>query len=57
MFVYSVVQYKPLKYMEYEYPWWGELIGWGMALSSILVMPGYAIYLIAVTPGTMHQVS
>ena len=56
VFVFSVVQYEPLVYMNYRYPAWGEGIGWMMALSSIIVIPGYAIYLLIVTPGNMRQV-
>ena len=56
MFIFSVAQYQPLTYMDYRYPQWGEAIGWMMALSSILVIPGYAIYIFAVTPGTLRQV-
>jgi len=57
VFIFSVAQYEPLTYMDYKYPVWGEVIGWMMALSSILVIPGYAIYLFAVTPGTLRQVA
>lgn len=56
VFIFSLVKYKRITYMDYEYPWWGDLIGWFMALSSILVMPGYAIYLFLVTPGTFQEV-
>ncbi|KAI0231970.1 Sodium- and chloride-dependent GABA transporter 1 [Lamellibrachia satsuma] len=55
VFIFSLVKYKRITYMDYEYPWWGDLIGWFMALSSILVMPGYAIYLFLVTPGTFQE--
>lgn len=54
--LFSFIQHKPLKYLEYEFPSWGEAIGWIMALSSIFVMPIYAIYLFVVTPGTFRQV-
>ena len=56
MFVFSVVKYEPFVYMNYQYPVWGERIGWMMALSSIIVIPGYAIYLFIVTPGNVRQV-
>ncbi|CAM1328965.1 SLC6A1 (predicted) [Pycnogonum litorale] len=55
VFIYALVQYKTLKYVDYLYPWWGELIGWAMALSSMLCPPVYAIYLFAVTPGTFRH--
>ena len=56
VFVFSVVKYEPLVYMNYRYPSWGEGIGWLMALSSIIAIPGYAIYLFIVTPGNVKQV-
>ena len=56
VFLFSVVSYKPLRYLEYDYPWWGELIGWMMAMSSIVVMFAYAIYSFVVTPGTFREV-
>ncbi|CAG0901579.1 unnamed protein product [Darwinula stevensoni] len=36
--------------MTYEYPWWGHLIGWLMALSSMLCIPAYFIYYYWITP-------
>ncbi|XP_019617655.1 PREDICTED: sodium- and chloride-dependent GABA transporter 1-like [Branchiostoma belcheri] len=54
-FFFSLVQYKRLKYVDYLYPVWGEVIGWFLGLSSMLVIPGYAIYKLAVTPGTLRE--
>ncbi|XP_075430575.1 sodium- and chloride-dependent creatine transporter 1-like isoform X2 [Ascaphus truei] len=40
IFLFHVVNYKPLTYNNsYVYPWWGEAIGWGLALSSMLCIP------------------
>ncbi|KAF7490813.1 Sodium- and chloride-dependent GABA transporter 1 [Sarcoptes scabiei] len=55
VFCFSLYQYKPLKYMNYEYPWWGQAIGWFLALSSMVCIPGYAVYLYCVTPGTFNE--
>ena len=57
VFTFSVVSYKPVTYMEYEYPWWGEVIGICMALSVMLVIPIYAIYIFIATPGSFRHVS
>ncbi|XP_077545010.1 sodium- and chloride-dependent GABA transporter [Haemaphysalis longicornis] len=54
VFVFSLVQYRPLKYIDYVYPWWGQLIGWFLALSTMLCIPGYAIYKFIVTPGDLR---
>ena len=56
VFFYSVIQYEPVTYLDYRYPWWGEFIGWLMALSSILVMPGFAVYKLITTPGPLQHV-
>ncbi|CAG0921057.1 unnamed protein product [Notodromas monacha] len=42
--VFRFATWVPTKYQNYEYPWWGHVIGWIMALSSILMIPGYFIY-------------
>ncbi|KAK2157624.1 hypothetical protein LSH36_188g09078 [Paralvinella palmiformis] len=55
VFLFSCIQYKPITYAGKHYPWWGELVGWIMALSSIIVIPIYAIYLYIKTPGTFRE--
>lgn len=57
IFIFSLVTYKPVTYSKnYEYPGWAILIGWCMALSSMLCVPIYFFYQLAVTPGTLRQV-
>ncbi|KAJ7380041.1 Sodium- and chloride-dependent creatine transporter 1 [Desmophyllum pertusum] len=55
VFIFSLVTYKPLEYDGYEYPVWGQAIGWIMALSSIMCIPVVMIYKIATTPGSFEQ--
>ncbi len=55
--MYSLVKYDRFTYKEYVYPWWGELIGWLMALSSILIIPIYAFYIILTRTGTLKEVN
>ncbi len=57
VFVFRVVTYTPIEYLGYKYPYWGEVIGWVMALSSILVIPFYMIYMFLTTPGSVRHVS
>ena len=48
--------YSPLKYENGDpYPIWGELVGWCLALSSMLCVPAIAIYLIAKEKGSFQQ--
>lgn len=56
VFIFNLVQWTPIKYMNYEYPWWSHVLGWFTALSSMLCIPGYMIYLWHVTPGTRQEV-
>eukprot|EP00057_Strongylocentrotus_purpuratus_P021617 XP_011676091.1 PREDICTED: sodium- and chloride-dependent taurine transporter [Strongylocentrotus purpuratus] len=45
IFIFSLVEYKPLKYNDvYVYPWWGYMIGWMMSLSSMICPPTYFCY-------------
>lgn len=39
----------------YFYPWWGELIGWFMALVSMMMIPTYAIYYLITTKGSLSK--
>lgn len=48
--------YEPLTYEDYVYPLWANVMGWLIASSSIIMIPGVAIYKIIVTPGTFVQV-
>ena len=41
----------------YRYPLSGELIGWGLCLSSILCIPGYALWYLLRSHGTLRKVS
>ncbi|CAD5119546.1 DgyrCDS8146 [Dimorphilus gyrociliatus] len=55
VFIFRLASYTPIKYGKYEYPTWGEAVGWLMALSSMLVTPVYAIYIFIVTPGSFRE--
>uniref|UniRef100_A0A8D0DJW5 Transporter n=1 Tax=Salvator merianae TaxID=96440 RepID=A0A8D0DJW5_SALMN len=53
IFLFNVAYYKPLIYNNsYIYPWWGEAIGWGFALSSMLCVPLTALYKFIRAKGT-----
>ncbi|XP_061166600.1 uncharacterized protein LOC133175501 [Saccostrea echinata] len=55
----SFSHYRPLTYKGsmgvYTYPTYANVIGWGVALSSMLLIPGYAVYHILSTKGTFKQ--
>ena len=50
--VYGLIAYKPLSADDPEkFPWWTDVIGWGMAGSSMIMIPFVAIYKIVRVPG------
>ncbi|XP_029665225.1 sodium- and chloride-dependent GABA transporter 1-like [Formica exsecta] len=56
IFVFQIVQYKPLKYgSSYEYPTWAEMVGVCLSLSSIIWIPAYALYYVIIMPGTFKE--
>lgn len=56
VFIGNLISYTGLENEGYKYPWWGELMGWLLALSSMAWIPGYAIWLYYNTPGTFDEV-
>ncbi|CAG5927688.1 unnamed protein product [Menidia menidia] len=40
---------------EYVYPWWGYVIGWLLALSSMVCIPLWMLYKVCTTQGTLRQ--
>ncbi|NXP67079.1 S6A12 protein, partial [Chloropsis cyanopogon] len=56
VFLFSLIKYTPLKYNNsYEYPPWGYVLGWLMALSSMVCIPLYAIFILLKTKGPLRQ--
>jgi len=55
--IFGLVKYQPLRIdaYNYDYPVWGHIFGWFLSLSSMLCIPGYAIYLWIVTDGTTSE--
>jgi len=56
IFVFYFVKYTPITMGDYEYPPWGEALGFMISLSSMLWVPGYAIYFFLSTPGSWREV-
>ncbi|XP_061577104.1 sodium- and chloride-dependent GABA transporter 2-like [Cololabis saira] len=55
-FVFALIKYSPLKYNKvYVYPWWGDGIGWVLALSSMLCIPLLMVVKLCSTPGTLRE--
>jgi len=56
IFVFYFVRYSPITMGDYHYPPWGEVLGFAISLSSMLWVPGYAIYYLLSTPGSWTEV-
>ncbi|XP_034028465.1 sodium- and chloride-dependent creatine transporter 1 [Thalassophryne amazonica] len=56
VFLFHVVNYKPLTYNTvYTYPMWGEALGWGLALSSMLCIPLTVLYKLLRCKGSLRE--
>uniref|UniRef100_A0A8C1NB62 Transporter n=1 Tax=Cyprinus carpio TaxID=7962 RepID=A0A8C1NB62_CYPCA len=53
----SIVTSGELRYDDYVFPDWSNIVGWFIALSSMLCVPIYAIYKFLTLPGTFKEVS
>ena len=57
VFFFFCIKYEPVTYANvYHYPWWGEVIGLILSFSSMIWIPGYAIYYLIKTPGSFKEV-
>lgn len=60
VWVFSLIDYEPPTYHNgaYQYPWWAEAIGWGIASLSLICLPAFAIYVLIRSEGvTLAEVS
>ncbi|KAI4823900.1 hypothetical protein KUCAC02_012454 [Chaenocephalus aceratus] len=56
VFIFHVVNYKPLTYNTvYTYPLWGEVLGWILALSSMLCIPVTVLYKLLRCKGSFRE--
>ena len=57
IFLFYCFRWEPVKYGTVEYPAWAHTIGFFMSLSSMVWIPGYAIYWMCTTRGSIKDVS
>ena len=56
IFLYSLADYKGFELDGFEYPAWGNALGWMMVLSSCLCIPIVAVYEVSKREGSIWQV-
>ncbi|VTJ60354.1 Hypothetical predicted protein [Marmota monax] len=55
-FLFSLVKYTPLTYnKKYTYPWWGDALGWLLALSSMVCIPAWSFYKLSTLKGPFRE--
>ncbi|VEN58813.1 unnamed protein product [Callosobruchus maculatus] len=50
--VYGLLGYEPLTYEKYVYPSWANALGWAITGSSVIMIPGIALYKFCTTRGS-----
>ncbi|XP_034252061.1 sodium- and chloride-dependent GABA transporter 1-like isoform X2 [Thrips palmi] len=55
IFVWSVVQYVPIRYGNYDYPAWGEALGLLVSSFSMVWIPGYAVFFMLTAKGSFME--
>ncbi|KAG9341966.1 hypothetical protein JZ751_018283, partial [Albula glossodonta] len=53
--VASIVTSTGVRYDDYIFPRWSNVVGWAIAMSSMLFVPFYAIYKFITVPGTLKE--
>merc|ERR1711915_898088 len=56
IFIFYFVKYTPITMGDYQYPGWGEALGFLISLSSMIWVPGYMVYYFIATPGSWREV-
>jgi len=56
LFSFYFVKYVPISMGDYKYPAWGEALGFIISLSSMLWVPGYALYFVMTSKGSWREV-
>lgn len=57
MVVVSFATFNPPVYGSYIFPPWANMVGWCLAMSSMSMVPLYAIYKMCILPGKFCNVS
>ncbi len=56
VFLFNLIQWSEIKYLDYRYPWPAHLFGWFSAMTTMVCIPVYAIWIWRKTPGDFQTV-
>jgi len=55
IFLFYCVKWEPVKYGTVEYPLWAHIVGFVISASSMMWIPGYALYYLYKTKGSLRE--
>ena len=55
--LWFLIQWEPVKYGTVEYPLWAHVVGFIISASSMMWIPGYALYYLYKTQGSFKEVT
>lgn len=55
IFLFYCIKWEPVKYGSVEYPLWAHIVGFVISASSMMWIPGYALYYLYKTKGSLRE--
>ena len=55
VFLFYMFSYSPVKYGDYEYPYWAQMVGIGLSCASMVWVPLYAVYFLLTQKGSLGE--
>jgi len=55
VFIFYLFSYSPVKYGDYEYPYWAQMVGIGLSCASMVWVPLYAVYYLLTQKGSLRE--
>jgi solute carrier family 6 GABA transporter-like protein 1 len=55
VFIFYIIQYEPVRYDDEKFPVWAEYLGLMISFSSMMWVPGYALYYLVTQPGSFKE--
>ena len=55
VFIFYLVSYSPVKYGDYEYPFWAQMVGLSLSCASMVWVPLYAFFYLLNQKGSIVE--